>query len=41
VTFDFSGKVVIVTGSTTGLGRAMAQGFAEAGATVAGGMPRG
>ena len=34
VTFDFSGKVVIVTGSTKGLGRAMAQGFAEAGATV-------
>jgi NAD(P)-dependent dehydrogenase (short-subunit alcohol dehydrogenase family) len=34
VTFDFSGKVVIVTGSTKGLGRAMAQGFAEAGATL-------
>lgn len=34
VTFDFSGKVVVVTGSTKGLGRAMAQGFADAGATV-------
>jgi gluconate 5-dehydrogenase len=34
VTFDFSGKVVIVTGSTKGLGRAMAQGFAEAGAAL-------
>jgi NAD(P)-dependent dehydrogenase (short-subunit alcohol dehydrogenase family) len=34
VTFDFSGKVVIVTGATKGLGRAMAQGFGEAGATV-------
>lgn len=32
--FDFTDKVVIVTGSTKGLGRAMAQGFAEAGATV-------
>ena len=33
--YDLTDKVVIVTGSTQGLGRAMAQGFAEAGATVA------
>jgi NAD(P)-dependent dehydrogenase (short-subunit alcohol dehydrogenase family) len=33
-TFDFSGKVVIVTGSTKGLGRAMVDGFADAGAKV-------
>jgi len=32
--FDFSGKVVIVTGSTKGLGRAMVDGFADAGAKV-------
>ena len=31
---DLAGKVVIVTGSTKGLGRAMAQGFAECGAKV-------
>lgn len=32
--FDLTGKTVIVTGSTRGLGRAMAEGFAAAGATV-------
>lgn len=32
--FDLSGKVVIVTGSTKGLGRAMVDGFADAGAKV-------
>ena len=34
VSFDFSGKVVIVTGSTKGLGRAMVEGFAAGGASV-------
>ncbi len=34
--FSLAGKVAIVTGSNTGLGRAMALGLAEAGADVAG-----
>ncbi len=33
--FDLSGKVALVTGSSTGLGRVMAQSLGQAGATVA------
>ena len=32
--FDLTGKVALVTGSSTGLGRAIARGLGEAGATV-------
>lgn len=33
--FDFSGKVVVVTGASRGIGKGIAQGFAKAGAKVA------
>jgi NAD(P)-dependent dehydrogenase (short-subunit alcohol dehydrogenase family) len=34
VSFDFTGRTVVVTGGTTGIGRAIAEGFRTAGADV-------
>jgi len=36
MSFDFSGKIVLVTGASRGIGREIAQAFAQGGATVLG-----
>ena len=35
ITFDFTGRTVIVTGGARGIGRALSEFFAEAGAVLA------
>ena len=34
--FDLTGRVAVITGTSRGIGRELAHGFAEAGATVVG-----
>ncbi len=34
--FDLSGRIAVITGTSRGIGRELAHGFAEAGATVVG-----
>jgi len=35
VSFDFTGKVAVITGSSSGIFQAVAKGYGESGATVA------